>query len=153
MSMLMKKIFTVNYFPIWIVLILARPSVGIGQSTSGLDISKDNIGWNAVNAVNQSNTQDAFTYTGSFVTYGNQKMDWRQKNGSKVYSYSVSSIEGTWQNLNQDGQLVFHLQNSTVNGTATFARVSGQVTVHLKLYVKGNADTDYVFSIGSITKL
>ncbi len=120
--------------------------------TQAQNISADDINWTAVKAVNQAD-HSAFEYSCSFITHGNQSIDWSQNSGQLVTHYEVISVDGTWTKISRDGQVTYHVRNGNISGSITFARVDDQLSVHLQLAVDGVPDQDYTFSISSANKI
>ena len=106
--------------------------------------------WKSVSAVNQIDNS-SFSYACSFVTYGNKKLDWVQRNGDKVSHFNVSSVDGQWVDLSRNGQLIYHVSDGDLTGTLTFSKNSGGYSVHLKLYIARKLDQDYLFSISNVS--
>jgi hypothetical protein len=117
------------------------------------NILTEHIVWNATKAYNQNRANDEVIYNCSFITNKSSSLKWRQKNGERVTDYSVTSVEGNWQDLKSDGQITYYIKKNNVTGTATFARSDGQYTIHLKMAVNGKPDIDYFFYIDNIDKV
>lgn len=127
-----------------VTLFLCLGSVAAFSQT----IKTDTISWVATKAVNQVD-QSEFAYNGTFITYGTSALDWSQREGRSVKHYTVISADGSWNDLDTDGQKTFQVQNGEVTGTLVFARSTGVITVHLQLLVSGKPDQDYLFYITS----
>src|SRR5579859_7508382 len=140
-----------NTYPMKNILILSFCFFCLTANAQQMNIMQDTLTWNVVSAVNQAD-QSQFAFKCSFITYGANALDWSQSDGEFVSNYTITSSTGQWTNLTGDGTIAFNVQNGdgTFTGTLTFARSSGVVTVHLRLFVKGVLNQDYVFTVSSI---
>jgi hypothetical protein len=112
---------------------------------------KDKITWNSIGAVNQVDNSPV-NYSCSFITTGITSIDWVQKNGARVSHFPITSISGTWADLKKDGEVICTISAGEISGSFTLLRSSGKYIVHLKLFVNGNPDQDYLFNISSISQ-
>lgn len=103
----------------------------------------------AAKAVNQADGTEV-VYNCSFITHTNQVFDWSQRSGARVSHYNITSTAGEWADLQQNGSMVLNLENDSVTGTATITRANGVLSIHLQMWVNGQTDLDYVFSISSV---
>ena len=123
-------------------------------AAKGQDISATNLLWTVSGAKAQSDSA-SFNYACTFTTraLATATLDWSQNNGQSVATYTVTSVDGQWSDVTQDGQVTYHVQKGKVNGTIVFQRSGGVPSIHLQLLVDTKPDQDYIFSISSITPL
>jgi hypothetical protein len=117
-------------------------------STYAQNPGNQTIIWNSIKAINQADSKEV-VYNCSFKTYATQSLDWVQ--GTHRSNFTVTSTDGQWTDLSQDGQETYNVQNGSITGSFLFSRNAGQYSLHMKLYVDGKLDQDYVFTISSIS--
>jgi hypothetical protein len=122
----------------------------VSQSVCAQDVRTSTISWSSGKNVN--NADNATTgFVCSFVSHADQKVDWNQRNGAYVTSYTVTSVDGSWTNASADGQVVYHVTSGQLAGTITFSRLNGNTTVRMSLSLNGKPNFDFTFLIDSIT--
>jgi hypothetical protein len=114
------------------------------------DAASAKLAWNAVQATSQKDNSP-FAYNCSFITASGTSLSWIQGGGKKTKSFSISSVSGQWSDITTDGQIIYNVSTNQITGSFEFSRVSGQLSVHMKLSVSGNKDQDYIFNINSVT--
>ncbi len=139
-----NKVFRIN---LRMILFFLLTSYSI--TTWSQNIVTDTLVWNSTSAVNQQDTS-TLNYTCSFATTALTNVDWIQAGGKHVSHFSVNSTDGQWTDVSKDGQLTYDVSNGAVTGVITFSRSGGVLSVHLKLFVNGKLDQDYVFNISDI---
>ena len=99
-------------------------------NASAQDMRSQNLTWKLDSAVNLQNAR-GMQYEGEIVTNRTISVRWVQKKGEKVSVYDVVRVDGEWNDINQTGQLVYHLTRDGHGCTATFQRTGGRVSVTL----------------------
>jgi hypothetical protein len=123
------------------VLLITAPAALFAQN-----VLTGNLTWTSDDAVNQANNA-ALHYRCTFTTQGSASVKWSQPSRNTTFSTSAAS---QWGNVQTDGQVVYTVQDGNLTGTITFKRTNGNATVHLKLFVDGNPDLDYLFFISTV---
>jgi len=119
----------------------------------GQNLITDNVRFDISTAKSLQDNQQ-FDFVCSFVSNGGNSIDWQQNQGQQVFHYSVSSVDGSWTDTTQTGQVSYQVSGAGATGSISFAKdASGNSTVHLQLYVDGKLDQDYLFTVSSITSI
>ena len=84
----------------------------------------DTIRWSSLEFTDQ-NTNISVDGQFQFLTYGGNKIDWVQKNGKLVYTFSVSKVEGNWADVNADGRITYTIKFNEMTGTLSISRSAG----------------------------
>src|SRR5882672_10991025 len=111
-------------------LILLTLSIGIHMCSDAQDIRQKTLNWTSSSNINQADN-DTTTYSCSFSTLADQQVNWIQKNGADVSTYTVTSVEGTWPNVNTDGQVTYHVSQGSLAGAIILSKVNGAVSIRM----------------------
>ena len=109
--------------------------VAIAFNVNGQTVANpqsDTLRWNASGFTDQLSSVTAQT-TIQFVTYGSSKIDFIQKGGKLVYTFSVNSVSGAWTDASADGSLVYNISFNDLTGTLTVTRASGAISITLNV--------------------
>lgn len=119
-------------------------------AVAGQDIRQANLSWSSSRNVNSAD-KDTTAYTCSFTTRLAQSIDWIQNNGTDVSTYTVNSVEGSWTDIQAEGQIVYHVSKDNLDGDFVFSRVTGKTSLRVKLNLNGKPNFDFVFVIDNVT--
>jgi hypothetical protein len=125
--MILKRIYMIKQ--IVIVLFAAISFDVYAQST--VNPQTDTIRWSS-SEFTDKNTNVSVDGQFQFLTYGSSKIDWVQKNGKLVYTFSVSKVEGTWADVNADGSITYTIKLNEMTGTLSISRSAG-ISIDLNL--------------------
>ncbi len=93
------------------------------------DITQQKIQWTATSVTEvKSNTTES--NASQFVTSPDQ-IKWIQKDGQRVYTFSISQKVGTWPNVNQDGSITFQVSLNNKPGSVRIEKKAGVITLTL----------------------
>ena len=110
------------------------------------NIQTDTLQWNA-SGFTDNISQETITKSCQFITYGDQKIEWVQKNGTYISTYSINSLSSSWPDLNTNGSLTYSISRNTVTGQLTITRTDQVITIRLNLTSpSGNIDNTYTVS-------
>jgi hypothetical protein len=98
----------------------------------GEDISRDTIEWHSEQAYNFKN-QEQFQFVSYFKSFGESKVEWIQKSGSLVHTFIVDLVDGTWTNIQSNGEVVFNIRYEDKPGKITFSKSDNGTVVLLDL--------------------
>ncbi|MCA6416496.1 MAG: hypothetical protein IM589_12360, partial [Cytophagales bacterium] len=89
-------------------LILVFIVCSSAATAHGQNMASTNLKWEADQTTDmQANV--AKPYVGYFKTLSNQSVEWVQKAGQIMATYTVVSMEGTWADINNIGSVVYVL--------------------------------------------
>ncbi len=134
-----------------IVLLVFICAIASGSSyAQTINPQSDTLQWNASGFTDQD-ADTTIVKACQFKSYGSNKIEWIQKNGSMTYTLTATAMEGTWTNVNSDGSLVYTVAFNGMTGTLTMAR-SGSLSI--TLHLTGAADTiNLVYTITNVETL
>jgi len=118
---------------LFILLIAAVQMPVMAQSTNPQQAT---IRWNASGFTDQA-TNVTVQKPCQFIVYGSSKIEWVQKGGSLVYTFLVTSVSGTWTDVNTNGTLTYQVTLDGTSGSIQVSR-SGNVTISLNLPLADN---------------
>lgn len=95
-------------------------------------------------------TNQSFEYSGSFVTHGDQPIQWNQKSVSSTFS--VSSITGTWTDISSPGQLVFAVTQDGASGVINFRRDSSGLYITMEFPMNDPQGSKIQWKISEVTQ-
>lgn len=81
-----------------------------GTTTLAQNISTNNLTWEAVETTNLQ-TSVTTTLKCSFRTNSNTSVEWIQKKGQLSTLYTVTSVQGAWNNVAMPGSVTYTLQH------------------------------------------
>jgi hypothetical protein len=115
----------------------------------GQSMETDSLMWSASKATSQIDNSEII-YTCRFKTTPGLSVDWIQSDGASVYHYTVTGIEGNWNNLSTDGSITYRVALKEVSGDITFSKTGEQTKIHLQTGSNGAVELDLVFEISSV---
>lgn len=113
------------------------------------DIKSETLVWTATKVMDDADSTIT-DYSCTFTTHGITSIDWNQNAGARLYSYSVTGVEGSWTNVLADGQATYQIESPKVKGTLVFSRQNGQAQAHLITSVNGQITLDYIFYFDTV---
>jgi hypothetical protein len=127
-----------------LVMMLLIASEALAQNPQSAKLK-----WEASQFTDDSNT--TINHATAVITNpGSQQFQWIQKGGAKVYTYSITAVEGTWTDLSTDGQLTLSLSTGGQTATALLKRTTGVYSIVLTIQAD-NETNAYTFPITNIT--
>ncbi len=98
----------------------------------GQNISTTPLAWTVSQMRDLNSNKDQTNYSCTFLTNGTAAIQWVQKNDFTT-TLAVSSISGTWTNVQQPGKAVFNITADSETGTITFERTATDTSISLDL--------------------
>jgi hypothetical protein len=117
------------------------------------NITTENLVWHVsyiddVNAGERTQSENE-----KLVTYGSDRMEWRNADGSVKYTYTINNVGGSWSNVSNNGSIVYQFKNGDQLGTVTFERVKNEIMVRMLLAKDDALPEIYEIRIVKITTL
>jgi hypothetical protein len=141
----------VNKQPI-LILAMWWSMVCFTSAAAQTSLSQDTISWK-VESFNDVNSGELVSITSEFVSYQTNAIQWIQKNGEYVMDFTITAIEGTWSNPQENGRIVYRVKYGTQPGTITIQRTNGVTTILTDFQMDGKNVMPFSFKISSIQKL
>ena len=76
---------------------------------------------------------------------------WVQKEGTRVYEFSVTEHSGTWTNVQIDGEKTYNVTFRGLPGTIRLARTNGSYAIQVNVPQNGVNLFPYQFSISQVS--
>jgi hypothetical protein len=111
-----------------------------------ITIQSDSIQWNATSFTDNL-SHETYDMPCQFVSNGNQKIEWIQKSGTYVSTYTVGSTSGTWTDPNTNGSITYSISRNNVSGQLTITKTDQGISIRLSLNSpSGPIDNTYTIS-------
>jgi hypothetical protein len=118
--------------------------LGHGQAT--VSLASDTIRWSS-DLFMDNQAADSYPVACTFITYGDQRVEWIQKNGTYISHYQVTGVSGVWSDLAANGTCTLSLSRQAVSGQLTLERDSQGLRLRLLLTSpSGSVDNTYFIS-------
>jgi hypothetical protein len=119
-------------------------------TANGQNMASTNLKWEADQTTDmQANVTKP--YVGYFKTLSTQSVEWVQKGGQLMATYTVVSVEGTWADVNSIGSVVYVLTRSGKTVRMKFEKTAAGRFVTMIFPANGNAEIK--FRISSVAAL
>ncbi len=114
------------------------------------DVRKATLRWE-LSASTDLQTQVQSDYEATLKTSTNQ-VTWEQRNGTRVTTYAITSVEGAWTDVSLEGSLTYNLSRNNRNSRMTFTRNGqGAVTVTWEVLTEGQPPFRQQFQVSNVT--
>lgn len=134
-------------------ILLSMLFVLAGYTLRAQNVTTENLVWH-VSYVNDVNTGERqFLENEKLITYGSDRIEWHNADGSIKHTYAINNIGGSWSNVANNGSIVYQFKNGDQLGTLTFERTSGEMTVRVLLAKDDVLPEIYEIKIVKITTL
>lgn len=131
------------------------------QAQAQTNIATDTIEWTASPYIDSN--QDSSVYQGNsvFIVYGVKKIRWIQftksdhlkKIISKNVMLKITGTEGSWADVNVDGQQIYQIKIKDDPGMVRIKRSGLGCVVHIEWTDNGNKKSVYDFEVVNYRKL
>lgn len=93
------------------------------------DVTQQRLKWTA-SEVTDVKTGLVESNTSQFITSTNQ-IEWIQKGGQRVYTFTITQTIGAWLNVAQEGAITFQLNLNNKPGSITIQKSNGATLLTL----------------------
>jgi hypothetical protein len=125
------------------LLVIAAPG-------NAQDVGKSDLSWIATQVSDlKASREDPVACT--FRTRAGNSVEWIQKGGQAITTYSITSSIGRWTDLGKPGQVVYNVSDGRSSGTMTFERTASGFFVTLDFSAGGPHGIRMRFSITNVT--
>lgn len=105
--------------------------ITFGHLAAGQSFTQSTLTWSADQAIDIERG-DTTVLKCTFTTSGNNQFVWSQRNGSLNSTYQVTSVEGSWENVNAPGSITLNLLRNGKATKAVFQRTIEGVSLTLE---------------------
>lgn len=103
-------------------------------------------------AINKS-AQSEFTLESRFTIDGQNTIEWNQKQGTKIYSYTIVSSQSSWPDQSQNGSIQYKVDYKGSPGTITVGRKDTGLFIEMEFIKDGVNTVPFTFIIDRIETL
>src|SRR6186713_2719182 len=82
--------------------------ISLHTSAQTQPVTQDTLTWQ-VNTLTDLAADSTANFSCTFITYGTSRIVWLQKEGTFVTEFNVSSVQGTWADVQQPGSITYHV--------------------------------------------
>jgi hypothetical protein len=137
---------------LYIIFTLAMLGLGvnIGKAQT-LSIGNDVLQWDVDQLYDSAANSTASDFTSQFITYGNSKIVWVQKNNYTT-EFTIRSADGNWNDPALDGSKDYYVKYDTRRGRIRITK-NGNVIQIKMFFIESNKNTmPYVFHVKTVSK-
>lgn len=117
------------------------------------DITSQTLSWKISYIQNVNTAEQVPADNESLVTYGSDRIEWRNADSSIKHTYTINNVGGSWSNVSNNGSIVYQFKNGDQLGTITFERVKNEIMVRVLLAKDDALPEIYEIKIVKITTL
>jgi len=110
------------------------------------NIESDTIQWNSTNFVDLLADNTAVAVPCQFITKGISSLEWVQANGSYICTMQITSKDGSWTDLNNDGSITYNVTLDQIPGRVTLSRSGNSLKLLLDLNGASHIKNEYTIS-------
>jgi hypothetical protein len=97
------------------------------------NITTEKLSWH-VFYVNDMNTGgQVLSENEKLDTYGSERIEWYDADGSIKNTFQVNKISGTWSNVSNNGYIIYQVTRDSKSGTLTFERSKNEIMIRILL--------------------
>ena len=110
----------------------------------------DTLRW-TVSGFRDLNTSVEVVNSSEFIISGSDQIKWIQDGGNFIINWNITSVVGTWGNLNEAGSQTFHFADERVQGTLITTRTTTGLSIELSM-TGGPSPFHLKFSVVNVQK-
>jgi hypothetical protein len=116
-----------------------------------LNIGNDVLQWDVDQLYDSAASDTKSDFTSQFITYGNSKIVWVQKDNYTT-EFTVRSADNTWNDPTLDGSKDYYVKYDTRRGRIRITK-NGNVIQIKMFFIENNKNTmPYVFHVKTVSK-
>jgi hypothetical protein len=124
-----------------------------GVALRAQNITTESLVWH-VSYIDDVNTGERTqSENEKLVTFGSDRIEWRNGDGSIKHSYTINNVGGSWSSVSNNGSIVYQFTNGDQLGTVTFERIKNEIMVRVLLGKDDALPEIYEIKIVKITTL
>jgi hypothetical protein len=133
------------------IVLIALIFLCCGAAAQTVTLGLDDISFHSTQNVDNGTT---YSSVSNFVFRGSSEVEWTYNSGQDKSTYTVTSISGSWPDLNTEGQMEFNVTLGPRSGKIIVRRTgSSSIKIRIEMY-RGTVDLVPVeFIISSFQEL
>jgi hypothetical protein len=116
-----------------------------------LSIGNDVLQWDVDQLYDSAANTTASDFTSQFITYGNSKIVWVQKNNYNI-EFTVRSADNNWNDPASDGSKDYYIKYDTRRGKIRIAKNGNLIQIKMFFFENNKNTMPYVFHVKSVSK-
>lgn len=117
------------------------------------NIVTENLSWYISSMDDINNGERIAAENEKLITYGAERIEWLNADGSIKHTYSVNNVGGNWENVSSSGSIIYQFKDGDQLGTITFERAKSEIIVRVLLGKDDALPEIYEIKIQKITTL
>jgi hypothetical protein len=142
------KASTISIYALLLVVLMVTQVYGQQK----IDPMSDTVRWTYGNGENKVRSEQ-LSISGQIISFGSRSMVWRQNGTDRVYEFIVTAVKGSWEDTDQDGELIFQANCGGIDGTVRIFRDKKQIGVHIDFAVLDKLSPNVLLGVTTITKI
>jgi hypothetical protein len=138
-----------QHYRIFFFFILLFDVMSTGANGQAVSFS-DSLVWKISGYTNTKKNENNTLYC-EFKTTSNVII-WVQDSGDDVNEFQITSTDGMWPDLSQDGTITFHVTWNDLPGTMRFSKSNGTTEIRMEINKDGLNLTPFVFTVSDVVK-
>lgn len=126
------------------IVIFISPLNVICQNISGQELK-----WMTSNTIDNTSQEEIVGKT-YFITHSST-IDWIQNEGKLKRTFKIDGVKGTWDDINQNGELIYSVSRMDLSGTITFKKSSERTTIEMVITRSKVTEWSFHFTVESVT--
>lgn len=131
------------------LLITAILLCSLTTQAQQLNPATDALEWNYTSLYNLRN-QETVTITGSFRVNDNNTIDWIQKDGEEMFTFTVTNRKGSWTDITVNGSLTYVVTYDASQGTIKISRSASGLLIEMDIDNPTRPNTQYNFIVTTV---
>ncbi|HYG19124.1 MAG TPA: hypothetical protein VD816_09345 [Ohtaekwangia sp.] len=116
------------------------------------NFAADTIRWNC-SRMHNLNNGDNFIFNCVVKSYGLEKIEWIQKSGAQVFTFSITGVDGEWQDVTLPGRLALQISYEGNPGEMVFETDNaGKTTITYTLSGNDPLGIGYTFFVDNMAE-
>lgn len=111
-------------------------------------VAEQELKWSTIKTTDRI-TVDVIDQSTYFLTKPST-IEWVQNSGQLKYNFTITDVDGNWNDVTQNGQITFNVTRAGYSGTIIFKREDTGVTVEMTMAKSGMPGWSYSFIVESV---
>lgn len=120
-------------------------------SAWGQDVRSTDLTW-SVSQLKDLNAGKIVSYTCEFKTHGVGDVQWLQKQSTHVSTLTVNQVNGSWNDVKANGQIIYNITTGSQTGTFTLERTASGVFIILDISQPNGTRLRHQYTVSQISE-
>ena len=129
-----------------VIVSFALTAVGLHAQ----NIASTTLTWK-VDACLNVNTGVSTEATDQILSYGNERIEWRDETGNVKATFEIIEVNGQWTNVTDNGIMLYEVLSEGRQGTVQFSRADGKYSIRIILLKPSENPDVHRLSVSTVT--